>query len=124
VLKVVINAITEELLKVYGGKTLHTGYKFDWKSHRDIALFLPFYRQLHESLLLAEEKKSNQGSVPTSGRPSSRDATLEKVSDNIANHFLSAAFEHSGVGDYFWWATQHNSPLNLKHRGYSHFRIL
>lgn len=122
-LKVVIDQIAEELRKVNNGNTIHPRYEFDIDHHPSIQLFVHFYRQLDQSLLRVEKRKLNQDPVSTSDRPSSGDATLEKVSDNIANHFLSASFEHSRVGKHFWWATQHNSPMILRHEGYTRLRI-
>jgi hypothetical protein len=123
-LKVVINTSAEELLKVYGGETLDSGYDLDIDSHPNVQLFVQFCRQLLESLLRAMERKFNQGPVPTSDRPSSGDTTLENVSDNIANHFLTATFEYSRVRKHYWSATQNTAPLNLACEGYSLIAIL
>lgn len=118
-LTVVINATAEAFLRVNNGVALRPKYVFDDLKHPQLAQFLPFYDKLEESLLRKSE--SQQSGNPTS-RPSSGDATLEKVTDNIANDFLRATFYVTRLRtDHFWWATQHKSEMVLRHQGYSLF---
>jgi hypothetical protein len=120
---VVIDETAAAFLRVNNGRTLTTNYMFDELSHPQLTHFLTFYDKLEESLL--RKQGSHQIGDPTKQRPSSGDATLEKVADNIANDFLRATFNVIRLRkNHFWWATQHKSSMVLRHQRYSIFRVL
>jgi len=124
VLRVGIDKVARAFLEVNNNGILHTGYKFDSEKHSDLKEFIYFYRHLRASLRRRDQISSGQSQVATSDRPSSGDATLEKVTESIANDFLEATFEASRVGKHFWWALRHSSRMELVHEGYSLCRIL
>jgi len=117
VLIIDIVAIKAEFEKVNDSELITTAFKFDASKVGPLTAFHGFYGQLQTTLC----KKAVQTNEQRPSSASSGDATLEQVTNDLANHFLASTFAVIGVRDHFWWAASHEQPMELEHTGFPSF---